>query len=170
MYPFLSHHELSGLGFGGERVSDHADSNALDRLRRLWDGRFRAAQNAGSPAEHRGEIGSFGLWFLSGRFPDDWALEQLHKAIKLVGWIKPEDRVLERLAELAEGQPAVAVDCLGRLFRGIADPWRANLWIGHAHTILGAGLRNTETRPAALELVNVFGEAGYIDQFRDLAE
>ena len=87
-----------------------------------------------------GELCGFGWWFVCGKFDDEWAIEQLERALRIAGYVEPDFQVVGRLAELAPQAPSKAVACLGMLVEGDEDGWRIGGWSQEAHTILATVL------------------------------
>lgn len=88
-------------------------TSILGRLRALWDARMLAAVESQNNSLFEKELGGFSFWFSSGKFDDDWAIRQLKEVIKLVG-VEPVQAftVIKRLALIAPGMPAAAIECL----------------------------------------------------------
>ena len=88
-------------------------TSILCRLRALWDARMLAAVESKNKSLFKKELGSFSFWFSSGKFDDDWAIRQLKEVIQLVG-VEPVQAftVIKRLAQIAPGMPAAAIECL----------------------------------------------------------
>jgi len=72
------------------------------------------------PIESRFEaLGSFGIWFDSRQLPEAWLLQRLIDTLEQTGGrIAWENRVFERLHELAPAHPHAAVQCLYALTLG----------------------------------------------------
>ena len=88
-------------------------TSILCRLRALWDARMLAAVESKNKSLFKKELGSFSFWFSSGKFDNDWAIRQLKEVIQLVS-VEPVQAftVIKRLAQIAPGMPAAAIECL----------------------------------------------------------
>ena len=62
------------------------------------------------------ELGGFGWWFASKKFPDEWSIRQLIAVDETFRNINPDFAVMKRLAELGPAYPYEAVRCLGIIF------------------------------------------------------
>lgn len=87
----------------------------IDRYKRLWNWRFDAIRLASDPQARVSELSAFGWWLVSGAFDDEWAMEKLLQSVRLVRKTDFEDRVVERLAAVAENMPGEAVERLNTL-------------------------------------------------------
>ena len=70
----------------------------LQRFRFLWEKRLSVAIS--SPDLYSEELAAFGSWFASGKFDDNWSLEQLKTVLNLVDKAEPDHLVIERLVQL----------------------------------------------------------------------
>jgi len=166
----LRAHAMEFVGRSLRAGSARVPGEVIRRLRSLWDWRLSVARN--SADQCRKEIGSFGWWYHSRKFPRRWALRQLASAIHLARWIEPSTGVLDSLVEDFAAAPEVVLDCVG----GVADSapevghWGFVSLVEPMHAILERALQPERLRARALRVVNKLGEAGYIEQFRDLAD
>jgi len=74
------------------------------RLRELWSRRWGEVRR--DPQGHRKEAAAFGWWFASKKLPDDWLLQQLLEVLAAGFALDADHLVLERLADLAQANPA----------------------------------------------------------------
>ncbi len=74
------------------------------RLRELWSRRWDEVRR--DPQGHRKEAAAFGWWFASKKLPDDWLLQQLLEVLEAGFELDADHLVLERLADLAQANPA----------------------------------------------------------------
>jgi hypothetical protein len=144
-------------------------SESLERLQRLWIQRINAVSIAERPSQEAEELKPFGWWFASKKFPDDWSLEQLFRVLKLAGSVELEHLVIERLAELAEPNPAQAITSLDLIIQGDRTGWRILHSSADARIIIGTAINSTDhsTRQRAIDIVHRLGAHGNPD-FRDL--
>lgn len=139
------------------------------RLVALWESRVEAARPR--PVGEREEMLAFAEWFESGHFDPAWLLTKLQEAVTLAessASASMGSKVLERLAELAAGNPTECVKCLrvlvdydkeGWLFFGAEDEMRKVISTG----LVAGG----EGAKEATDLVHRLGEKGFY-QFKDL--
>ena len=158
------------MEFLGESLRNTKDTTAPENLMRLksyWERRLEAAKEA--PDLCKFEMAAFGYWFVSGKFEDDWAIQQLESALNIGGETYPDDLVVERLATLALSMPLEAIRCLEAIVKGDREGWLIYDWTNHAEAILSTALQSTnrEAVSAAKDLVDYLGSRGY-HEFRDL--
>jgi len=138
--------------FVGHSVEERTDQAVLKRFQALWEKRQAGAKgNAAS----RSEMSAFGSWFVSGRFDEAWALEQLELVLREAGGVDLEDRVVRRLADLAPRHPLRAARCLALLTGLTGEKASAFGWIDDTKLILAAALRS-EDEAARREAVEAF--------------
>lgn len=159
------------LDFIGRGLS-HTESitvELVERLQKLWHQRVEVAKVSSQIQNYKNELASFGSWFASGKFNDDWAIEQLKQVIKLVNKIEPDHVVVERLAKIVGAMPLEAVECLRLIVDTDTERWGIYSWRDDAEVILSTAIRgtNSEAKSAAIELIHHLGAKGYSD-FRGL--
>lgn len=96
----------------------------VSRLQQLWE--WRKGEMKDTP--DRVELGGFGWWFRSGKFPRDWAIEQLAMAAGLGTRFDVEGLVAEELGTYAKEFPGQALVIMRSLLTD-KDPMEAS-WIG----------------------------------------
>jgi hypothetical protein len=101
--------------------AEELPEDRLERLRTLLESRLGVAIASGGAALR--ELGGFAWWFRSGKFPDDWSLNQLTAILHAGGTVEPEHVVAERLNELRETHLAAVVPVLSGLIETSQDPW-----------------------------------------------
>jgi hypothetical protein len=118
------------LGFVGRSLMNSPEpvpSPMLDRLRTLWETRLAIAARGPDPRLFREELSSFSSWFVSGKFDDDWAIQQVRAIIDLVGIDTVHAfTVIKRLAQIAPERPAAAIECLERI---VASPTKCVIYL-----------------------------------------
>jgi hypothetical protein len=140
----------------------------IQRFTALWKHRIERARAA--PAESADELANFGWWFVSQKFDEAWAIQQLEEALGLAK--KAESyymsAVAEALAAIAARRPREAVRCLERLIEADSEGWGILGSEDHARTILAAamGSSEAEAREAAIALIHRLGTRGHLG-FRD---
>ncbi len=159
------------MDFIGRILQDAVISEEiLNRLMSFWEYRLAGIKASDSPSSHESEIAAFGWWFVSGKFEDDWALNQLTEVLRMVGTVDLVDReVVERLADLTSLRPKQVVTCLRFMVEGAKESWRIQGWGNYPRKILQTAIKNPdhEVRQAAVDLINFLGACGYFE-FREL--
>jgi hypothetical protein len=165
----LRSYALEFIGRSLYHTKDPVPSKILQRAKLQWERRLAIAKGTSKPAEHKGEMAAFGWWFISGKFDDNWAFNQLAEALKIAGKIDPDHIVVERLAALVNVMPKQAVQCLEAIVKGDREGWGIYGWQEHARTILTTALRSADSEAAtsAENLIHYLGSKGYFE-FRDL--
>jgi hypothetical protein len=165
----LRGYALEFVGRSLRNTKEAIEPQILNQLQLLWEHRLEAARTAAPAASHTTELAAFGWWFASGKFDDSWAIEQLKKALELVGQVEPDDLVVDRLAVLAEVMPDSAVECLKLVIEKGKRLGRIYFWRNQVKTILAKAIQgsNHQTRQSATALINRLGELGNRD-FREL--
>lgn len=141
----------------------------LTRLAVLWEYVVALVKKEDSKKE---ALEDFGAWFASGKFDDDWSLDQLLEALKLVGSVDLDFAVLERLEKLVATHPTKAVDIIDAMVDGATrDRWAIGTWRDNAVSILKAAYNsdNTTTKQAAKALANKLVNKGY-EEYRDVTK
>ena len=136
----------------------------LERIRFLWENRLAIAQAATNSEEHKAEMVAFGWWFVSKKFDDRWALQQLIEAIKISGKAEPDHMVVEHLAGLVLQMPIEVVNALRFMVEGEKEKegWGIYSWREKAKEILGKALQ-TGARQSAEGLIHYLGSLGHLD-------
>jgi len=160
-------HLSEAINFIGFRLYK-ADENNLDitdqelkRLADLWEYVVTLAKKDPSKQE---ALEDFGTWFASGKFNDDWSLDQLLKALRLAGSVDLDFAVLERLEKLVAANPAKAVGIIDAMVDGSTrDRWAIGTWRDNAVAILKTAYSSTDTstKQAAKALANKLVNKGY---------
>jgi hypothetical protein len=159
----------SAVGFIGEDLrgtEGGIDAEILSRLQALWAKRFDAARGAASPDDHKDEMAAFGWWFASGKFDEEWSLQQLREVLLLVRQVDGDDFVVERLAALAPKYPIAAVECLALMIEGDEERYGLEMWKDPAQELLRAALKHEGddvARREATVLINRISARGAID-------
>ncbi len=157
--------ELMGRALHKDKEDEKdVPAEILDRFKALWEWRVQKA--AGSRSR---EFEGFGWWFVSGKFDNAWAMDQLVVALRLAGKVEPDDMVVERLEALAKDMPQQTIECIRMMVEGDIEGWAVHSWQSHAKTILATAIQsgNPRARQAAIQVVDRLGERGYLN-FKDL--
>ena len=82
-------------------LKDEKAKDVIERFRALWEWRISYIKDLSNRQDFQKELKSFIHWFVSKRFDDKWALENLIKTVKLVDEIT-EEYVCSALGVLVE--------------------------------------------------------------------
>lgn len=135
----------------------------LQRLVHLWEYVVTLAKVDDSKKE---ALEDFGTWFASGKFDDNWSLDQLLEALKIAGSVDLDFAVLERLKTLVVDHPSKAVDVIDAMVDGATrDRWAIGTWRDNAVSILKIAYNSTDTatKQAARALANKLVNQGYME-------
>ncbi|MGB6164791.1 MAG: hypothetical protein WCF33_20785 [Pseudonocardiaceae bacterium] len=156
----------AALTFVGQAIqtSDELPSEVIARAQTLWQA--RTAQMEGQLQREENEASSFGHWFGSGKFPDEWSIEQLIEALRLGGGkIIFNHAVFDRLAEVVRTYPHKSVEAVRLLAAGDKEGWTITAYLGDIRAILAAALESDDptARRAATDLAHALGARGFSD-------
>lgn len=136
-------------------------------VRELWDRRLAVA--TADPVAHRLELRAFGMSFASGKLDRTWALEALERAVALAGAPRLGHLVVEKLAEVAASDPAVATRILAKMLAHPENEWDHLGWRDEARSIVASAASSSD--PSVAEslaaIVDFYVRRGDLD-FRDL--
>lgn len=124
----LAPDELRGhaMWFVGTSIANWGDEvppEVFERLRELFQGRLRTAQQAASPEMYTKELANFGYWFTSRKFEEGWSMEMLLATLQLTKKTHAEMDVVKLLAERCPRYPFECVACLGLMVEGDQERW-----------------------------------------------
>ncbi|HEV2418034.1 MAG TPA: hypothetical protein VGX94_09525 [Terriglobia bacterium] len=130
------------------------------RLMEFWEARFAAGVAEGANA--RRELGAFGWWLSSSKFPRDWSVRQAVAVADNFHDLHPDFAVIEWFAELAQAYPYEAVHCLGIIFEEDLEGWAIHGWGDNARIIIREALSGGErSRTEAVRVVNLLVARGH---------
>jgi hypothetical protein len=149
--------------------SDKVPPEQIERLKALWENKLAANTGKGKKKSSK-EVAQFAVWFWSGKFDDNWALEQLIASMKSSEDVEREFFILERLTRLSATIPRetlIALDLLIRSAHRKRDYFHGR---DEAKAIIENGLRSVDsaTQKKAREIANFLLSLRY-SEFRDLA-
>lgn len=161
----LQEHALSTIGSYLTHSSVQLSPDIAKRLTDLWEWRRDICQCSETPKDFTREVAQFGLWFVSGKLDERWALEQLLFAIGFSDNVDSEHDVVERLASLAHQFPLAVADCLDAMVAKVSKLWRVYAWHEPAFAALRAVIESGHPEGAerARKVANRFGELGFRD-------
>ncbi len=142
----------------GGLVSDNQsklEPEFLDRLQQFWEWRISVAISSPSADLYASELKTFGRWFSSGKFDNNWAITQLKEVLRLAEYVN-DDSILRHIAALAPSNPLDAFECFQLITNGTHAHWFIYLNQESSRIILSTALQHEdeETRKAAKELIN----------------
>lgn len=154
-----------GLWFLGRSLYDAnetLEAELLARLRSLWERRLSVARAADSLGDYAAEIAQFGWWFCSGKFSEDWALEQLESALEFAGYVDPDQLVFAGLAEASKRKPLESVRCLEKVIAK-ANLWQLSAYDKDIRQVLTAAMHSgADAMALATGLINALGRRGML--------
>jgi len=101
---------LARVGFG-LKASKEIDPSVLNRFEMLWNKRYNRAVSD----DFGYEMAAFGTWFVTQKFPELWALEQLKRALESAPQIQLDHAVIETLSTISPRHLDLVLDCLEML-------------------------------------------------------
>lgn len=137
------------------------------RLMRLWEGRMKALEAA--PKREIDELGTFGWWLASKKFPDEWAVDQAMRVLERLSSLRPDFAVVEAFAQLAPRFPYEAVRVVHVLVEEDRDGWAIHGWNQHLRGILVEALNDGDkARREAEKMIELLVSKGH-REYRHLA-
>lgn len=136
----------------------------LERATTFWESRLAAAKAATDLGQHAEEMNAFGYWFVSHKFDDGWALENLESALKLGSDIEFDYHVLEHLASMAKTRPLECAYCLQRIVTSEGkSEWDVRLLVKQAQEVLAVifAAKNEQAKTIAREIVSALRARGH---------
>ena len=107
-------------------------------------------------------MSGFGWWFISKKFDDAWAIDQLLEALKIAGRVDSTHMVAERLAAVVALFPEKVIQALRLIVDGEKESWGFTSWSDKAKEILRFAL-GTDARQSAEDLIHYLGSRGYLE-------
>jgi hypothetical protein len=145
--PTAAAHVLWSLG-GGLGGPEPISPQTLAALTRLWSDLH--TQSSGWAELKRREVyRQFGRWFISGRFDEDWALQELRRAIEIGAGILDVEGVLARLATVCADHPRQVANILEPLLKDDRELWQPLLWQAQVEAVLRAILNSSDAEARA---------------------
>ncbi len=157
----LRAHVIEFVGRSLRRTEGDVPETVLTRLRDFWKWRVREVGGSGVRAK---ELSPYGWWFVSGKFEEGWALEQLDTAVRVACELDPIIyEVAERLAEIAKERPRDAVQALDLIVEHL--PHHRVHWIESAKAVIEEALRSDDrdARATATVTINRLAERGHLE-------
>ncbi|HDM79372.1 MAG TPA: hypothetical protein ENG51_23350 [Deltaproteobacteria bacterium] len=153
------------MEFIGRSLPNIEEKEILKRSKLLWELRLKSAEESLQKNDYKKEIAAFGWWFISGRFENTWAFQQLLQAIKFSKRIEPTNLVVERLARLVTNYPKEAVRCFKELVDGEIEYWDVLGWHKEAEELLSIALESAdiEAKELAEETIHKLGARDHLE-------
>ena len=161
--PELRSHAITFVGHSLRRTPEDLDPIVSKRLSDLWENRVRTADAADLREPFLDEIAAFGWWFSSGKFSDEWAIQQLRRVLAYSKRAEPDHLVVERLAQLPPPRILDAVQCLDAIARGDVEGWGVYSWQESALEIIKSAVErgDPQSRAAAAGLIDYLVRRGH---------
>lgn len=157
----LRGHAIQFIGRSIYNEKDAVPAHIIERMKNLWQERLAEAKSAPDAASYVSEMNAFGMWFVSKKFDDNWALMQLIEVLKISGRIDRSNLVVGHLAELVTQMPNEVVEALHLIVEGKEESGIYS-WRDTAKEILGKALLTT-AKKSAEDLINYLGRLGYLE-------
>ncbi len=152
------------IGFVGDTLEgdEEIPQVVIDRFMELW-GAYWAGPGK-LDVEVDSETAPFESWFLCGKFPEQWALDCLDRLLLAAPKAPLDDRVVERLAEIAQVDVEKSVRILDALVRSDREGWRIQSWTDSTMGILGQAMEmGGAAQQIAEAVIDYLGRRGYIE-------
>lgn len=153
-----------------------ADENKLDisdaelkRLMKLW---YYVVALVREDTIKKEALEDFGTWFASGKFDDNWSLDQLLEALKLAGSVDLDFAVLARLEKLAASNLSKVVNIINAMVDGTTrDRWAIGTWFNNTISILKTAHQSDDEsiKQVATNLADKLLRMGY-EGYRDVTK
>lgn len=156
------------IGFVGRSIEgdEEIPEEVVDRFKTLW-GEYWAGVGREDTRE-KPDAWLFGTWFSSGKFPAQWALEQLEDYVNVTSTPEPDHSIAEQLAMVGHADIVRAVRILDRMVRGDREGWRIHGWLESVKAILEMAMNaGGDARTQAEQVINYLGRRGHTE-FGDL--
>jgi hypothetical protein len=113
------------IWFIGTSVPGWTDAppEAFARLQTLFNRRLTECKAAASPDTCGKELRSFGHWFTSEKFDEQWSIDTLVAALEIAKKVEPNMTVVKRLADLCPKYPVQCVAALRFMIEGDREGW-----------------------------------------------
>lgn len=142
-------------------AKDGVSANFVNRLQLLWDRRRDVVLAAANL--HAKELGAFGWWFASSKFPTDWAVATLIDVLKAAHRIDAAHLVAEELPAIARTHLSETLDILEHGFLPSTTDWNVYEWREYPKDVLAIAVRsvNRPLAERATDMVNQLVERGF---------
>jgi hypothetical protein len=165
------------LWFISNSMASHEGDLPLDvqeRLKAFWEWRVTAVAGSNDPEELK-ELSSFGGWFAYAKLDIQWlakSLLDLFGDSRLVNHLDHPGMVVERMAEIAKTDVALAVQCLEAFVIADKEGWRHTQAKEDVLTILQSALSSglPEAIEAARHAIDALAEHGDMTPYRNLLQ
>jgi hypothetical protein len=110
-------------------LKDEKSKDVIERFKTLWEWRMSYIKGLSNRQDFQKELKSFIHWFVSRKFDDKWALDNLIKTVELVDEITEEHvyLALDVLVGMAKKFPELVLRYLDLLTRKVSE-WILNLY------------------------------------------
>jgi hypothetical protein len=165
--PSLQKRTLEFIGKSVWNKKEIIPPETLERFKRLWEWYMELAEH--NPQEHQEGLSAFGWWFISGKFDDKWAVDNLSRVLDIAKEVEAAERVIQRLAEFTEQMPLECVRCLRKIVEGKLKGWEILFAKDSIRHLLSQALKSEDSEAAqeARKLVSYLCSWGYTE-FREL--
>ncbi len=151
---------VGDIGWNLGRDTTPLSPEIQTRLMRLWESRMPLL--AAGSKEDADELGTFGWWFASGKFPDEWAIAQAMPILEYLRSLRPDFAVVKALNSVSAKYPYEAVRVVRVLFEDDRDGWAIHGWNQYLDGILKQALNDGElARKEAEQMIELLVAKGF---------
>jgi len=168
-HPYIRRHAIGFVGRSLDEEKEKIPDDVIDRFMKMYDtywpdpGKKDAAENP--------DAWLFGVWFSSGKFPQQWSLDRLEEFVEVAPISEPYQEIVKKLSVIAHIDIVKSVRILDLMAHGDKEGWRISNWQDPAMKILKLALQTTgDARDKALGLIDYLGRRGYIEFGKLLSE
>jgi hypothetical protein len=153
---------IAFIGRSLENTKKSVPEAVLSRLQTLWDWMTKSGSIIGTIGTEASA--SFGWWFTSEKFPDEWTMPRLLAAVERAKIIEPDHMVAEKLVKVASKWPVESIRIFEALAKNDKEGWKISYWADEAMATIETALSSNspEAKTAAVQLVNYLGSRGYV--------
>lgn len=152
--------EFIGRSLYGSKEEIGAD--IVERFQRLWEKYWMEVGEADAKASLKTQV--FGYWFAAESFPAAWALEKMAEVTAVSPPTGQESLFMERLAVIADKDPARAAQIILAMSNADGDYWRIDSWKDEARQALRIALAaGGDAKMVAVQAIDRLGRLGFLE-------
>ncbi len=162
----LRAHAINFIGRSLNNVSQSDVNNEIiQRLKKLWENRISKAGESEDKDNFKGELASFGSWFITDKLDYEWLLYQLEAVLNITGYVENDLYVIEKLEKISDKYPMKAITCLDYMIENVKEPWKRSSWLSEIKIMLEKVLHsdNKKAKTKAIDLIHTLGSYGFLE-------
>ena len=157
--PDIRRHAISFVGRSAQD-EEKLPEDILVRFKELWELYWTGPGK--QDTKEKPDAWLFGMWFSSGQFPVEWALEQLESFVEVTPTPEPDHLVVVQLARIASADISRTARILDRMVRGDPEGWRIHGWLESARQILEIAMESGgDAKTQAEQTIDYLGRRGH---------